>query len=314
MQIKVSPSVETFPVFIVGCVRSGTTLLRSILGSHPTMCIPRETGFFSLISSPFAQNLNIGKRDDFIKFINWYVSQRRFEYQEIDKVDFLNRLMEQTDFSFRSVLDQLMKIEMERSKKVRWGEKTPGHEFYIKLIFQLYPNAKVIYLIRDPRAVSASLKNVPWGGKFIGSHIKIWKESVVEAENWRNEPRVKIIRYEDLVSDVEFVMRHICSFIELPFTTQMIVKRDAYQSHEGTDWTSQYENSVAKKITTENLDKWKHELSFDEIQLIEHFTKKEFDRWGYKSMSENSLSIYLVMKYYAGFFFAMIRSRIHLIK
>ena len=54
-----------------------------------------------------------------------------------------------------------METCIDNTHKERWGDKTPGHEIYLDRIFDIYPEAKILFMIRDPRAVSASLKKYP---------------------------------------------------------------------------------------------------------------------------------------------------------
>ncbi len=245
------------PIFIVGCPRSGTTLLRSILNAHPNIAIPRETRFFPIRK----QDYKTRKRDltselDFNDFWESYSKNRRFIYLDIEAEKVLGKIKSSGKTSYKAVLDTIMETFLQKMDKPRWGEKTPGHEFYLKEIFSFYPNAKVLFMVRDPRAVAASIRNVSWGNKkrpepgqeddYYGIR---WKKSIVALNRFKENPNIFRISYEELVSDTEEFMKSICTFIGEDFDENMLMNR-TLTSDSKTDntWTTTYEQSVARKI------------------------------------------------------------------
>ena len=67
-------------------------------------------------------------------------------------------------------------------------------------------------MIRDPRAVSASLKKVPWNNQSIWVHIKRWKQSISIYEKYKSNNLVKAIYYESLVKDPYTITKDVCDF------------------------------------------------------------------------------------------------------
>ena len=167
------------PIFILGMVRSGTTLLRSILDNHPSIFIPRETSFFYLIEE-YKSKFKIfdTEKINFNEFWNWYKEGRRFTYLELDEEEVKRNFQLSDKSGVIKIFDSVMLTNMKLHSKVRWGEKTPGHESYLKEILHYYPNSKLIFVIRDPRAIYASLNNVPWGKQFVSVVVKRWNNSV----------------------------------------------------------------------------------------------------------------------------------------
>src|SRR5690606_29471142 len=131
---------------------------------------------------------------------------------------------------------------------------------------------------RDPRSVSASLKNTPWGQQHVAVHIKRWKNSIeifLRFKDWKN---VLGLRYEDLVNNPEFQVKNICEFIGEEFIPQMVNHRQkGFISTENRGWTNEYLKSVTKPITDKSINKWKNILTNVEISAIQLKTKKEMN-------------------------------------
>ena len=102
------------PIFIFGCVRSGTTLLRSMLNAHPNISCPRETAFFILLKD-FLKKGNPGGLD----FWKHYKRHRRFGYQEISASAVESYLDDFRRPSFKNIFDSVMSANLEKA-----GEQT----------------------------------------------------------------------------------------------------------------------------------------------------------------------------------------------
>jgi len=299
------------PIFIVGCARSGTTLLRSILSSHPNISIPRETSFFQYLDDFLDKNKieNLNK-EDVLNFWTIYSSTRRFTYQGLKKEKIEDILNKKDQITFKYILDTLMRVYLESVNKNRWGEKTPGHEYHLQRILNWYPDAKIIFLIRDPRAVASSFKNVPWGSNFIRIPIKLWNRSIDCWEKYYSDSRVMTVKYEDLVSNVIESTKSICEFIKEDFTDDMIANRMSFiPSKVENSWTNEYEKQVSQEVTNDSINKWEKTLSKFEISIIEILNYRAFNKLGYKKQFETN-KIYFLPKYWGMTIFKIIVSRV----
>jgi hypothetical protein len=134
------------PFFIVGCGRSGTTLLRTMLNQHSQLAIPLE----SLFIVDYLRADPTTPPQTFLKLI-----LKEYEFHEwaipFSAADFDGCVTAQ-DF-----IDRAHALYMQQYGKVIWGQKTPRFVRFGKLLKQHYPGAKFIHVIRDPRAVVSSL-------------------------------------------------------------------------------------------------------------------------------------------------------------
>ena len=103
----------------------------------------------------------------------------------------------------------------------RWVQKATSYIFHVDAIFRAIPDARVVFLIRNPLDLAASLKRRgEW--RRILRMILGWNRGVSAAESWRDDPRFLNVRYEDLVERPEAVLREICQFAELPFEEALL--------------------------------------------------------------------------------------------
>ncbi len=164
------------PVFIVGCGRSGTTLLLGILGAHPDIfAIPYET--------------------------KTYLKRKRY------RSNFLNRYVFRFWF-----FAHLIKQDIPKGKKM-WCEKTPRHINHIPDILNDFGRkAKIIHIIRDGRDVVLS-KHPVYGADYIKPER--WIEDVKKGLFYYKHPQVLSMRYEDLVTDPKKECNEIFDFLGL---------------------------------------------------------------------------------------------------
>lgn len=119
-------------------------------------------------------------------------------------------------------------------------DQTPRNVFYIADILELYPEAKIINMIRDPRNVLLSQKR-KWKRRFLGgsdmpmketlrdwmnyhpitiSHI--WRTAINAAEQFGHHDRVTSVYFEELLTHPEKIIKHLCNFVDITYTNEML--------------------------------------------------------------------------------------------
>ena len=109
--------------------------------------------------------------------------------------------------------------------KPRWGEKTPQYALALAAMERIFPGAQVVHVIRDPRAVTASMLRRPWGPATVRSAAAAWRDTVEAArrDSRRLGPgRYHEVRYESLVQEPEPVLRELCGFLRERFEPAML--------------------------------------------------------------------------------------------
>ena len=134
-------------------------------------------------------------------------------------------------------------------------DQTPRNVFYAREILELYPDARIVNMVRDPRDVLLSQKR-KWRRRFLGAKgiplsealrswvnyhpitiSKLWNASISAASSVAGEGRTYSIRFEDLLADPEGTVREVCDFISIPFSAGMLavpqVGSSSGQDHRG---------------------------------------------------------------------------------
>jgi hypothetical protein len=208
-----APDADPPVPFIVGASRSGTTLLRLMLDTHPEIAIPPETHFIPKLARR-CQTAH-DQRQCFLEMLE---SARNWRDFHID-IDVLGkRLQAHPEFDLSTGLQDFYRLYAERFGKRRWGDKTPLHLTHMSLIQELLPSSRFIHLIRDGRDVALSLRDVWFGPASIEEVPGWWISRISAARSQLEDLRFYLeVRYEDLVLQTEVTLRRICEFAELPW-------------------------------------------------------------------------------------------------
>jgi Sulfotransferase family len=177
------------PIFVVGSPRSGTTLLRLILDSHPSIACGPETNVLADLDESLNRHWNRLQRFGPDKAY-WHAAYR----------DLFGRFM--ADYA--------------ASKgKARWADKTPSYAEHLQFITALFPEAQVIHIIRDVRYVTASALS-RWGWRLAWTMPETWRRSVKMAREFgsRADPdQYREVRFEELVGATEATLRGVFDWL-----------------------------------------------------------------------------------------------------
>jgi hypothetical protein len=185
-----------FP-FVVGCSRSGTTLVRAMLDAHPLLAVPPE--------SHFAIEPRLRLRRD-----------RWFRLWGIDAPDV--RGLDVAD-AVRAVFAAYAAAQ----GKPRYADKTPHYVSHLPLLAQRFPEARFVHVVRDGRDVALSLLEVPWGPDTIEGAALHWRRRVLEGRAAALPPdRYRELRYEALVADPERELRALAPWLDLDYDPAML--------------------------------------------------------------------------------------------
>lgn len=208
---------------IVGAPRSGTTLLRFMLDSHPDMAIPPETGF--LMEGKNLKGSDDDSREKFFHTVTAYPPEApNWKDFQIPKEIFYERLLELHPFSTTEGFRLFYQMYAERFNKKLWGDKTPLYCNNLNEIEELLPEARFIHLIRDGRDVAVSLRKQWFSpGHDIEIQAQYWLNNVQTARSQGKRRKHYLeIRYEDLLQNPEKILKQVCNFIGLEFSEDML--------------------------------------------------------------------------------------------
>ena len=195
--------------FVVGVGRSGTTLLRLLLDAHPDLAMTPETGWLGAALEVWRAESHEPLRSALIGAPNW----PDMEIGEVELDEVISNQVPQER------LRALYMAYAARFNVRRVGDKTPLHGGRMVKILEALPEARFIHIIRDGRDVAVSHRELWFGpGRDAGNAAAFWMWHLREIRQQAQfVPHYLEVRFEDLVTNTESVLRQIGEFIELPF-------------------------------------------------------------------------------------------------
>jgi hypothetical protein len=301
----------TVPVFVIGYMRSGTSLLRNILASHPAVfASPGETKYFEFQTTIRRLYPNLDQDQGLASLITTLsdiVNHGRGDKLETDPTGYrptaytlppeeLETLMAQARHNreYGTVFRVVMDTYARQAGKAHWLEKTPQHTFFIDEIVRSIPDACFVEIVRDPRAVLASkkrFKDTARTTERFGDDLRkvkmmmrvydpfwdtlAWRLAVRAVQKAKTQYPAQIItvQYEQLIAEPENTIRPVCEFLDLPFAAEML-DLEALRQEAGfrIDYGS---------FSTDPLERWKDKLPPAEIALCQYLVGGQMKTLGY---------------------------------
>jgi len=275
-------SSEEQPIFVVGTGRSGTTLVRSILSAHPRIAIAPEAQFFFRWYPQF-RRVDLNDPAKFDAFWREFIADRRFPYLQVGPDALRSRIEAADSVDMKTVFTSVIRQFADDRGKPRWGEKMPGNYKFLDVLFDWFPGARVLFTLRDPRAVVASMLRVEWALPEPRLQARKWVGCIDILGRWASDPRVRVVRYESLVTDPEPEVRGWCEFLGEAFTPEMLGRRDSsIPLDRRTGWAREHLTKAMKPVDPSTLEKWKRNLTPLELNIVEHIAGDAMERHGYE--------------------------------
>lgn len=276
--------------FIVGCPRSGTTMVQQALNRHSQVAIPPETKyFFSFFGHPRRCQARHVERLNADLGIRLPTPARRVRSAEDGR-------------AFYELMARQYLRRLEKKGVTHFGEKTPEHTGLLPRVRRLFPDAKVLVLYRDGRDVAQSLTQVPWMSSNLYVNFLVWLyyQWVVRKERQGAFPEVHFARYEDIVADPEKQLSGILNFLGLPFERAVV---EGYGNREGVpERELAWKGRALSRISRERVGTFRRELTADQIENVERLGQHALPELGYELVTggERRLSpaFYLSLTYH----------------
>lgn len=252
------------PIFIGGMFKSGTSLLRAMVGQHPKIASGLETYWFDLDWSQ-----RDGDETEFRRRLHWLANFYEFDREEVVA-------MAEASGSVHGFLTKFLDSFAARQGKTRWAEKTPGNIRHLDRIVAGWPDAQIVHLVRDPKDVFASLKQAKkWDS--IEEFSERWCASFGGVEDFRtrldlNAGRYIELRYEALVYESVKTMRALFEFLGEEWSDDLADfrgKADDYNKVlRTTGKASTTLSRLSEPINTARVGIWRDIVDDSEIRAL----------------------------------------------
>jgi hypothetical protein len=261
-------------------------MLGSMLSSHSEiLCLPESQFIIDTIQGAdydldrVSSALILEKIQHNIRFLQWG--------RDLDFSDWSNR---KTTVPYSMVINQIVKQYSNfvgKNSPRFWVDHTPTNMKYSATLIKIFPQAKFIHLVRDVRAVAASVLSLPWGPKSADQAAKFWLIRIshgLAAESYFGSDRVLRVKFEDLVENYRPTLDAICSFIGTEYQAGMKLGR-GYKIPEFTRVTHPL---VGREPYPDQASAWKDQLTGRQIEIIEYISGDMLSYLGYSPVYGSS--------------------------
>lgn len=287
--------------FIVGNSRSGTTMMLRILNNHPEVFVLNELHFFEQLWSTSDRDKILNQEEAIVLASKLFFIQNHGYTGEMDTQQFKSEAkvfisnLGDLELLPHAIYAEFMNMITHQKGKSIPCEKTPQNVFYIGEILELFPQAKIINMVRDPRAILLSQKK-KWLRRKMGATFitkkealrlrinyhpftlsKLWNAAIQAANKFENRPEVLTVRFEDVLEQPQEIVQKICNHLEIEYHEEMLNIPLASSSNEA--------DSKETGIKKERASNWLGgDLSHEEISICEKTSGSHFDRFGYEKL------------------------------
>jgi len=298
-------------IFITGHRKSGTTLMGNLFDNNDFACVyPTDLTlmyayypYFNNNSITFKQKKNRIKKillkslSD--KFCLQKINQKKFKIKDFVNV-FINKINENKINNIKYLIKLLSKEYskfVNQSNRKYFVIKETSSDIFYSTIFEKNEDIKFIHIIRDPRDNYASLKSglKKYYSKIGEDQITLLSSMIQRGlldfkfikinQQYFKKKNYMVIKYENLILNVENVMKKICKYLNCKFSKKLLIPTIL-----GKPATSNtFNKSKSTIINSKSISRWKSELNNIEKDIINFYFKEYLDR--YYSLSKKNLKI-----------------------
>ena len=279
-------------IFVVGASRSGTNLVRALLNAHSTLWVSAETHYFDDLRPRLPGIGHRAARRRGPGALRALLPRalppclrpgRRARGEPPRRATSCAAWRSELGGTGDAYFEALCRLRAERHGRERWGEKTPRHVYRIDDLLAAFPEAKVVCLVRDPRAVVASYKD--WHGAAARRGVTESAELEADRERsrrsynpvlmsllWRGvvrasfaalerhgPERVRIQRFERLAAAPEAEVRELCAWLGLAYEPALLEIPVVNSSYATT----------GAGVSSEPVERWRERLSAREVGIVQ---------------------------------------------
>lgn len=271
------------PILVLGCPRSGTTLLRLMMNAHPRLAIPPETRFALPVYFERAKFGDLGEAANRRKLAEFLTGKPalRFADHDTDKDATIQAIVDAPG-TVGSALSAVYEQYAARFDKPRWGDKLPTYIEHVGPLLQMFPDAHLIHVLRDGRDCVGSLKRQEWSKRSTPDAIGVWNRAV----DYGNKARKSVppsqwheIRYEELVADPEAKLKELCRFLDEDFVEDML--EPAKVGASAMPSRKSFHGMLSGAVTTKSVGGWQKHLEPWEANLMHFVSGRRLRALGY---------------------------------
>ena len=272
------------PVFIVGTERSGSNLLRLMLNAHPHVAVPHPPHVMHHLApleasyGDLTADANLGRLvDDVLRLVRFHIHPWELS------LDRGRLLAEAWPRDLLGVFLGLYEQACEAAGKSRWGCKSTFMIHHVDRVLAHVPDARFLWLVRDPRDVAASSRRSVFNPFHPALTAELWRaqqalglslEQQLPADRWLR------VRYEDLLAEPGTWVRRVCQLLGEGYDPGMLEFHRTAEARRAAALSEDWRNT-ASPVLVHNAGKYRRELSPGEIGEVESICGPLMETLGY---------------------------------
>ena len=255
------------PIFVSGRQHSGNTVTTYVFGMAPDCFAGLSEGWF------FEHRAIVDKlKDPNVRARRVAELLRLDDEQLTDRTsDALSQWhLQRPDATATDLYREGMRFAAASHGKQFWVQQATSYIFYAQDILSLMPDARFIYLLRNPFDLCASEKRRDPKRERLWGCVVSWNKGLTLAGKLQHEypDRFLIVRYEDIVTDAEQTYRKVFDFVSVPFHEKYLDVPHVNRSEAPHTWTSS-----SRGLTSSRLYYYTSVLSSAEVAAVRGTTR-----------------------------------------
>lgn len=292
-------STNDRPIFIVGCARSGTTMLQLMLHAHPRIAIPPETRFLLDAYQRRGEFGDLKVEANRRALASWIVERKGTAFRDLglDPQETMDEIVA-GPATLGSALGIVFRAYARRFDKPRWGDKRPAYLANLDALLRLFPDAQIVHIVRDGRDCVASLKEASWHKGGVPSAVSGWNRGIDagrRAARQLGSDSFHELYYESLVDDPERELRRLCAFLGEEYDPAMAAPNEL--ASVAVPKRKKWHALTHSAPTSKRVGSWAHRLEPWEIGLCESVMGDRLVRHGYELVGGHSAGLANRMRY-----------------
>ena len=280
--------------FLIYDSRSGSTIVAALLNQFDGICVTPESAFVNRIIA-YNGNLNVKDLNNFLDYLYY---ELRFAEFNIPKKYLAEKILEsKKKISKKTIIEIILKefFKYTQYETNHYIIKFPPGN-YLGIVKDMFPNVRFLHLIRDGRAVFNSKSKTktirrrkPMNNNLIKAAFQ-WKR---QFKTYPQDNTIIKVRYEDILSNPDISLRLLLDFIGISDVSSIEkVKAKEDYFNKISDRQKVLHNNVNRPIDVTKINKWKEELSEEQIYLYELLVSKQLKENGYLMIEKGKAHSY----------------------
>lgn len=256
------------------------------MNAHPRLAVPFETNFIPKYFNNLASYGDLSIPANVERLLADIASEPFVVKGNL--IADRQAILKQSPRSLADLVSAIFQTYAEREGKQRWGDKTPSFVTELDILWQLFPNCKIVHIIRDGRDVACSLRKLSWGSRNLPRLARNWAWQVTMGRKMGRiigPDHYLEIYYEALVANPEGTLKEVCRFLGEEFDNSLLDYHRKGNKAMPSASLDYHRNSVSAP-DTDKIQMWRKQMSAADQVLFEQEAGKVLEEFGYEAVGQ----------------------------